>query len=790
MKKIVLLILTVLLTLLLFSACGGNSSVQTESDTETNVPKTVIVTVLYSATDGGTIEGEVTQSKTVNEGESAKFLEVVAQPNEGYRFIGWDDGKTDAKRTDVLSASATYTAKFEKIPTVKIKYEFSMGGYVNGETEQAVKMGETTEAVVAIPFNGYRFVGWDDGNESTVRNDIAEADKTYTAIFEQIIYVRASYIKTTGGRITGALYQTIEAGQTTTPVTAVPDTGYRFIGWSDGVTDATRQDTLYENLDVRAIFSNEVVAEYKVDGCGKIEGESTQNLYWSNTTKEVYAIPDEGYAFIMWDDGVTTPNRTDKLRGDLTVTAIFKKLYTIDFACDKKRGNLEGELIQSVAEGDSTAAVTATPQTGYSFICWSNGETSPTIVVEASHSLTLTAYFSPISAGLPVVSIETDGGVGVTSKTEYVGCQVTLNDVDGGEHVIEEIAKIRGRGNSTWNFIYKPYKIKFEEKQDLLEMGKAKEWVLLANYGDISLVRNYLAYQTAGNLSELSASPDSRLVEVYLNGAYQGVYLLCEQVEVNDNRVEVEEDVSLVDTGYLIEMDEWIGKQKDGPYVVVNDNLVSTSLSDGKREYGIKFPDDDEITDEHLAFIKDYLERAIAAAEGDDYSLVTELIDVKSFAQMYLIAEIFKCPDVDYSSFYMYKDAGGKLTAGPVWDYDMAFGNVKHKEAEARRYDYLWAKEANPWFNALLKHSEFVSLVSSELKACEQIFNDTIDACYAYAYENREAMEKCFEDRKTVTTFFTPNNLSALPTWQEHMDQVLEFYENSMAYVKKVYLFE
>ena len=93
-------------------------------------------------------------------------------------------------------------------------------------------------------------------------------------------------------------------------------------------------------------------------------------------------------------------------------------------------------------------------------------------------------------------------------------------------------------------------------------------------------------------------------------------------------------------------------------------------------------------------------------------------------------------------------------------------------------------------FNALLKHGEFVNLVVSELKACEQIFNDTIDACYAYAYENREAMEKCFEDRKTVTTFFTPHNLSALPTWQEHMDQVLEFYENSMAYVKKVYLIE
>lgn len=782
MKKILLLIVVVLMALLLFSACGENLN----DDTSASLPKETIISVEYKAGEGGSIIGNTKQEKTVKEGDSVTFSEVTAVPSEGYRFASWDDGKTDAKRTDVLNESKIFVANFEKIPA-RVTYLSTIGGYVLGETEQELPIGSLTSDVMAVASSGYRFVGWDDGLESDTRADVANGDKTVTAIFEMIKYVYVAYEKTSGGRLSGTQYQTLEAGQTTFEITAIPNPGYLFLGWSDGVMSETRTDTVYEDLSVRAIFSNEAKAEYKASGNGRIEGQATQNLYITNTTKEVVAIPDEGYAFIMWDDGVTTPNRTDKLKGNLTVTAIFKKAYTVDFLCDERYGSLDGVLVQIVGEEMDSQAVTAVPKEGFSFIAWSNGETNPTIILNVTKDETLTAFFTYSGYGLPVVSIDTENGVGITSKDNYVNCTVTLNDVDGGAPLLCEGAQIKGRGNSTWNLPVKPYKIKFNQKQEFFDLGKAKDWVLLANYGDISLIRNYIAYQTARNLSELSNSPDSHLVEVYVNGNYQGVYLLCEQVEVNDHRVEVSEDITDPDTGYLIEMDEWVAKQKDGPYVVVNDKLVPTSLDDGSREYAIKFPDEDEITDAHLAFIKDYLERAIAAAEGDDYELVEELIDVKSFAQMYLIAEIFKCPDVDYSSFYMYKDAGGKLSAGPVWDYDMAFGNVKHKEAECRRYDYLWAKQANPWFNALLKHGEFVNLVVRELQENESVFNSTIESCYEYAYDNREAMEKCFEDRKTVTTFFTPNDLSNLPSWQDHMDQVKEFYENSLAYVKAVY---
>ncbi|MBQ8545617.1 MAG: CotH kinase family protein [Clostridia bacterium] len=771
MKKIILPIVVLFSIMLLLCACGCG----------TTEPSTI--TVEYKASEGGLIVGEAEQSQEVTNGESVTFFEVVATNLEGYRFIGWDDGVTDAKRTDTLSESRVITAQFEKNPIVTVEYEATEGGRIFGITSQTLQAGKTTSTVRALALGDYRFIGWSDGVTTESREDVAEENHTYIALFEKIEYATATYNAGEGGEIIGFDYQELEKGHTTDEVIANPHQGYHFVMWSDGVTTATRSDVLEGDILVEAIFSNRWIVEYKATEGGYIDGASEQTIIWGNTSSSVSAVAKDGYKFVGWDDGTSAEKRNDKIKNHIVYTAIFKKYYVINYTCNEERGTLDGTLIQEVVEGESSQVVTAAPLDGYDFVCWSNGVTSPSVIVESSHALTLTAYFQYKSYGLPVISVDTENGVEISSKTEYFNCTITLNDTELGEHLIEESAQIRGRGNSTWNFENKPYKIKFNQKQELFGFGKSKDWVLLANYGDISLVRNYLAFQTAGNLSELEASPDSQLVEVYVNGTYQGVYLLCEQIEANDYRVEVEKDASKVDTGYLIEMDEW----KDGKYVVVNDNL-SAKLSDKQREYVIKFPDDEEITEEHLAFIKDYLERAIAAAQGDDYSKVLELIDVKSFAQVYLVSEIYKCPDVDFSSFFMYKDAGGKLVCGPVWDYDMSFGNVAHKGQYPQRHDYLWAKESNPWFNALLGHEEFVALVASELEENEEIFKSTMQACFEYAYENSEAMEKCFEDRKTVTTFFTPGELSKLGTWQEHMDQVNTFFENSLAYVKSIYL--
>ena len=165
---------------------------------------------------------------------------------------------------------------------------------------------------------------------------------------------------------------------------------------------------------------------------------------------------------------------------------------------------------------------------------------------------------------------------------------------------------------------------------------------------------------------------------VYLNGEYIGVYLLCEQIEVQKTRVNIKES-TWVDTGYLIEMDG----RGDG-----------TGFHANFKFYAIKTPDPDlpTFTPEHKAFIKDYLEQCFEALKSDDFSEVENLMDVRSFAQAYVVYELFNCVDVGYASFYLHKDQGGPLRCGPVWDFDRSLGIVGNTHG-AKDYDALKAGE-------------------------------------------------------------------------------------------------
>lgn len=141
---------------------------------------------------------------------------------------------------------------------------------------------------------------------------------------------------------------------------------------------------------------------------------------------------------------------------------------------------------------------------------------------------------------LPVVYINTDDGMAVTSKDEYKSATMRLqgNDTYTSEDELYDGAiEIKGRGTSTWDASKKPYKIKLKKKSDLLGMGESKHWVLLANYYDPSMLKNALAYRLSGKWG-LNQMQDE-WVDVVLNGSYVGLYQLCEQVRVGKNRVDI-----------------------------------------------------------------------------------------------------------------------------------------------------------------------------------------------------------------------------------------------------------
>lgn len=705
MKKLLILAFSILmLTSLLFSCAD----------------KTTSISVEYVAGEGGSIVGVAQQTKEVASGESASFDAVLARAKKGYRFVGWDDGSTATTRTDTLTQSATFTAKFEKISYGTITYACPEGGVITGNAIQTLEHGQTTEQVTVAPLEGYRFLGWDDGSMELSRADLVSGDKTITALFSNKVSVE--YVAGEGGYIQ------------------------------------------------------------------EIEGRAYQELTYGSTSRLVQAAPKAGYRFKGWDDGKPTERRHDVITEDVVYTAIFSKYYTIEFVCDEDKGIIKGEAVQMVDEGEPIFAVIAEPLQGYQFLGWSDGSKDPRMFFTASQSVKLKAYFGRESSGLPVISIDTERGANVTSKTTYLKCDVTIYDLDGDTFILGASAQIKGRGNSTWTkFEKKPYKIKFDKKTDLFDFGEGKDWVLLANHFDRSLIRNHLAYKTARALSALESSPDSQLVEVYLNGEYRGVYLLCEQVEVNENRVEISEveDQNIVDTGYLVEMDGW----GDGICVVVPDSLNSN------RKYSIKSPDIVGISVTHRAFIEDYLKSSLSAINGADYEAVKELVDVESFAQAYIIFELFKNPDVDYSSFYMYKDAGGKLKCGPVWDFDMCLGNVSHKGSDVQKYNYLWARNKNPWFKGLLEHEEFRLLVGQQLRDNKLTIQQTLDECYIYAYDKEDAFEKNFEKWTDVMGnehLWSPNNwdpayIVELETWAEQVEFTRDYLEKSLDFLLETY---
>lgn len=236
---------------------------------------------------------------------------------------------------------------------------------------------------------------------------------------------------------------------------------------------------------------------------------------------------------------------------------------------------------------------------------------------------------------------------------------------------------VKGRGNTTWGLPKKPYQIKLDSKQDILGMGKNKTWVLLANYGDRSLIRNKIAYDLANDLG-MDYSPQSQFVDVFMNGQYLGNYQLSEKTEVGTNRVEIndlEDDTSgEITGGYLLEYDRLAYSE-------------ATWITGSQTHMPITVKSPEFATPEQKAYIQEYvndMENAIFGENGlnDKGKHYTEYIDAASFDKLYWVNEIVKNGDYSYGSTYMYKDKDKSpeepslMYGGPVWDFDIAMANA------------------------------------------------------------------------------------------------------------------
>ena len=398
-------------------------------DGNTSNPRTVTVTgdATYTATftqDNYQITTNVTPagSGTVTGGGTYHYGDtptLTATPAEGYEFAGWQDGNTDNPRSITVTGNATYTATFNEVGTTY----YNVTADVNPAGAGTVTGTGTFEAgtIITLEANanpGYTFDHWQDGSTSNPRSVTVNNDMHFTAYFTQnqyIITVVAS--PSNGGAVSGG--GAYHYGDHAT-LTATPNTGYEFQGWSDGSTENPHVVTVTGNATYTATFSAAGATYYTVSayvspaGAGTVTGTGT---FPEGTTITLTATPNSGYVFDHWNDGVTTPTRTVTVNNNMSFTAYFTtNQYTITVnASPAEGGTVSGG--GNYAYG-ATATLTATPNSGYSFLQWSDGNTSNPRSVTVTGNATYTALF--LAAG------------GETFLVTVTSSNVLLGQVSGG----------------------------------------------------------------------------------------------------------------------------------------------------------------------------------------------------------------------------------------------------------------------------------------------------------------------------------------------------------------------
>ena len=406
---------------------------------------------------------------------------------------------------------------------------------------------------------------------------------------------------------------------------------------------------------------------------------------------------------------------------------------------------------------------------------------------EAEEKKTIQLY--EYSTELPTISITTEGGMhpgdsslinpdehkgynGEILGYNYIDAQISVSDCEGYE--LEDVpAKVKVRGNYSSTYSKKPFRIKFDKKQAMCGLNggaEFKNWVLLNEFTDASMLRNSSVQFLAHSLYSTSGyyATDFRFVKVYINGNYEGLYLLAEQQEVNKNRValpepENPEDYDLenlteeeyealhnVHTGYFFEFDGWYLYEAPLEQFVIRYDPIerldgkvytpSTVLTEENPEkptgFTIKsdiyFEEQNEFIQHCMQTIWDVLYDAIYADHSDlaanpyhtmdedgnyvvDESIrsareaVSKVVDIDSLVDMYIIQEFARNRDANWSSLMfsldMSEDGDHLLTYTAPWDFDLSFG-IQAKVVTNIDIFVMNQNPANPWF-ALFCHQDW-----------------------------------------------------------------------------------
>lgn len=389
------------------------------------------------------------------------------------------------------------------------------------------------------------------------------------------------------------------------------------------------------------------------------------------------------------------------------------------------------------------------------------------------------------STNLPIVILTLDGEptdyknfssgseIVDTSVEPYTGGTIAVIDGGTGRNCISDAPsvvsaiRLKKRGHTSFTFDKPQYLIKTvtdteeENLVDFLGMGEGHEWILNGSLADKSMLRNYLAYRIASEVGGGAMAPDCRYCEVLLTTEegyeYRGVYLLHETVSRGENRVNIDQfQQKNVYTSYIVRRDRFTN------FDVMLDTY---GRENGFSEewIGVKYPSEQRLTEAAKAFIEEDFSRTEQVLYSDEenlFRIYDHYIDIDSFVDYFLINEFFGNYDAGEHSTYMYKNSGGKLFIGPVWDFDQAMNNYFQDEMEAETLAF----QTKPFFEQLCQDRRFIDCLKDRYGVLregvlseEHVFS-VIDETVAYLHSAQKREWYRWAADYEDGTFTNPHN--------------------------------
>lgn len=384
----------------------------------------------------------------------------------------------------------------------------------------------------------------------------------------------------------------------------------------------------------------------------------------------------------------------------------------------------------------------------------------------------------------------------IESKFEYVDAVYEIES-ENQDYLLEVDGEIRLRGNYTQTLDKKPYRLKFAEKRAPLGMDSSKSWALIADATDFSLMRNYLGYTFAENI--MGYNLRARYVEVYLNDAYQGLYMLMDNKSADEDRIPIIETGD-VGTGYMFELDNRaIGGDStniDDPNVVkAKEYCLAEGIVFGENAFycnGFKnvvlIKDPEPLTQQQFSAIKKYVTDAANSLTGGGF---TTYFDMDALARYYIVQELWYNTDV--GSVYLYRESGeGKLKMGPVWDLDLSLGisKILAVPGTENKYDEWYYREISDIYSALKDKTAFKTALKNNWNAIYQTevadlkdgIDEVMEMLEPYQQKNFQRWDSIgkgvYVDGEPRVEFFFTDEYMELDSWSAHAQAVKAFLIN------------